>query len=104
MKISDLLISGVDITEDNYHYIGQFILSSKNKSINLDLAELNGEEAINLIKETFDLEESNDEIRQSLIDRLVIKAGISSKDVQGENYFEKKNCFAKGKNEYTNRA
>lgn len=90
MKVSDLLISGVHISEDNYHYTGQFTLSAGKKTLDVDLTELNHEEGIKFIKKSFNLEESIEEIRQSLIDRLVLKAGISSKNVQGENYFESK--------------
>ncbi|NMB95518.1 MAG: hypothetical protein GYA02_02750 [Clostridiaceae bacterium] len=90
MRISDLLISGVHISEDNYHYTGQFTLSDGNKTLDVDIAELNDEKTVNLIKENFNLAESVEEIRKSLIDRLVLKAGISSKNVQGEDYFENK--------------
>ena len=41
MRISDLLISGVHISEDNYHYTGQFTLSDGNKTLDVDIAELN---------------------------------------------------------------
>jgi len=90
MKISDLLISGVHISEDNYHYTGQFTLSAGNKSIDVDITELNDNKVIDSIKKYFNLQESVETIRQSLIDRLVLKAGIPSKNVQGENYFERK--------------
>ncbi|HOJ10236.1 MAG TPA: hypothetical protein PK733_06545 [Clostridiales bacterium] len=90
MKTSDLLISSVNITEDEYHYKGQFVLSSEHKSLIVDLAVLYDDNEINNIKEEFNLQESNSEIRESLLNRLVIKAGISSKIVQGEDYFELK--------------
>ena len=90
MKVSDLLISSVNITEDDYHYKGQFILNSCDKSISVDVAELDNKNTLSHIKDYFNIEETASEIRRNLMVRLVQKAGISSKIVEGENYFEQK--------------
>lgn len=90
MKISDLLISSVNITEDDYHYKGQFILNSGDKSISVDVSELDNKDTLSYIKDYFNINESIDEIRKNIMERLVEKAGISSKIVEGENYFEQK--------------
>lgn len=90
MKISDLLISCVHITEDNYHYKGQFILNAGGRSINVDLSDIDDNDILSYIKDYFSIVEQTREIRNNLISRLVEKAGISSKIVEGENYFESK--------------
>ncbi|NSW92585.1 MAG: hypothetical protein HPY74_18345 [Firmicutes bacterium] len=90
MKVSDLLISSLNITEDDYYYKGQFILNSHDKSLHVDVAELDDENTLSYIKNYFDIEQSIAEIRKDLIIRLVKKAGISSRIVEGENYFELK--------------
>jgi hypothetical protein len=90
MKMSDLLISGVNITEDDYHYKGQFILDFGGKTMHIDVAEIDNNNCLLSIKEYFNIEEPIDEIRKNLMQRLVEKAGISSKIVEGENYFERK--------------
>jgi hypothetical protein len=87
MKVSNLLISGLSITEDYYHYKGMFILSCENKSLHIDLAELDDQKTLACIKNYFDIEQSIDEIRNELISRIVKKAGISSRIVEGEHFF-----------------
>ena len=64
MKISDLLISSVNITEDDYHYKGQFILNSVDKSINVDVAEIDNKNTLSYIKDYFNIEEPTNEIRK----------------------------------------
>ena len=88
MKVSDLLISGLNITEDYYYYKGLFILNYDNKSLHIDVAELDDENTLAHIKKYFGIEQPTAEIRKELILRLVRKAAVSSRIVEGENYFE----------------
>ena len=95
MKISDLLISSVNITEDDYHYKGQFILNSGDKSINVDVAEIDNKNTLSYIKDYFNIEEPTNEIRKNLMMRLVEKAGISSKLLKAKIILRKKPCGSK---------
>lgn len=89
MKTSDLLLSSLNITEDDYNYKGIFFLSCQDISVKVDLANLQCDSKISELKDTFKLEESCDEIRKILMQKLVEKAGISSKITEGEKYEEK---------------
>ena len=86
MRTYDILLSGLNITEDDYNYKGQFILSSNNKSINVDISELENTEQINEIRKYFDLEEPADEIRKIIMDMVMEKAMIVSRNSEGEKY------------------
>jgi hypothetical protein len=89
MKTSNLLLSSLSITEDHYNYRGTFFLSCQDISVKVDLADLQCDSKIFELKDTFKLEESCDEIRKILMQRLVEEAGISSKITEGENYEQK---------------
>ncbi len=88
MKMDQLLLSSLDITEDGYHFKGQFILKSSGKSRSIDLEDLEKPSTLESIKSYFDLEESTKEIRHILMDMVMEKAHIGSKIVEGENYNE----------------
>ncbi len=88
MKMDQLLLSSLDITEDEYHFKGQFILKSSTKSKSIDLEDLERPSVLESIKHYFDLEETTKEIRSRLMDMVMEKAHIGSKIVEGENYDE----------------
>ncbi|HEY8348399.1 MAG TPA: hypothetical protein PK767_09225 [Clostridiales bacterium] len=88
MRTDQLLMSGLDITEDNYIFKGQFILSSEDKSKHVDMEELEKLPYLEELKKHFDLEESPSEIRNILIDMVVEKAKIGSKIREGKNLEE----------------
>jgi Asp-tRNA(Asn)/Glu-tRNA(Gln) amidotransferase C subunit len=92
MRTEQLLLSGLDITEDGYIFKGQFILSNKNKSKHVDMEELEQRSFLEDLKNFFELEEPIREIRNKIIDMVVEKAQISSKIRDGRNYEE---LFAK---------
>ena len=104
MKVENLLISGVHITEDDYNYTGQFILSGNDKSMNVKVEDLNESDKLLGIKSMFDLEENTEDIRHHLLDCLIEKSGIPSKNVEGEDYFKKYDSDKKPKDGYSNRA
>ncbi|MGI6778101.1 MAG: hypothetical protein ACOX7R_08815 [Acetivibrionales bacterium] len=89
MKTSDLLLSGLHITEDNYHYKGLFFLSNKDVSVQVDLEDLMHDKTVEQLKDKFQLEECVQEIRKILMERVIDKANISSKITEGEKYEEK---------------
>jgi hypothetical protein len=92
LKIDDLMVSGVNISEDGYDYRGTFILSCKRdnkarQSLSVDLAAFESEdELINKIKCYFDIQDNPSVIKQKVMTQVIIYSGLSSKDEQGENF------------------
>lgn len=100
MKALDLLVSSVQITEDEYSYKGLFILSGEDKSLNLDIVDLESEEKLAEIKKSFELQEENNEIKKVIMNKVYEKASLTSKLSEGENYEEtsKQKSVEKGAN------
>jgi len=90
MKASDLLLSNLNITEDEYVYKGSFFLSDGEKSIEVDVADLQHNSKILELKNFFNLDESEEIIRNTIVEMIVEKSSISSKICEGENYDEAK--------------
>ncbi|MEN6313106.1 MAG: hypothetical protein ABFD25_02535 [Clostridiaceae bacterium] len=88
MKTSQLLLSGLDITEDAYNFEAQFILSISDKSRSVDIGDLDLEAKLREIKEFFNLEETPLEIRSQLMELIMEKANISSSIIEGNDYEE----------------
>jgi len=88
MRTSDLLLSVLDITEDEYNFKGQFLLNAHGKSKGYDINDLESEEKLLDIKAYFGLEESANEIKNQLMEMIVEKAHLSSSIIEGENYNE----------------
>lgn len=88
MKTSQLLLSGLDITEDAYNFEAQFILSASDKSRSVDIGDLDLEAKLREIKEFFNLEETPLEIRSQLMEMIMEKANISSSIIEGNDYEE----------------
>lgn len=88
MKTADLLLTGLNITEDDYNYIGSFILAGNDKTLNVDMSDLESAEKLEELKKYFGLDEKAEEIRKILMELVVEKAAISSKFNEGENYSE----------------
>lgn len=89
MKTSELLVSGLNITEDEYSYKGLCILSSGERRLQLDITELDSSVKLAELAEYFSLEESGEEIRKILMELIMEKAAIGSKVTEGEKYEEK---------------
>ncbi len=89
MKTSELLLSSLNITEDDYSYKGLFILSSNSKSKQMDMSDLDHDSRMDDLKEYFGLDESSAEIKVILMDMIFDKANISSVINEGEDYEEK---------------
>lgn len=88
MKTSDLLLTGLSITEDDYNYIGSFILAGNNNTLNVAMSDLEDTAKLEAIKNLFGLDENVENIRKILMDLVVEKAAISSKFNEGEGYSE----------------
>lgn len=88
MKTSELLLSSLNITEDDYSYKGLFILSCGGKSLQMDMADLEKETKMAGLRAYFELDECTDEICRILMDMIFDKAHISSVIIEGEDYEE----------------
>ena len=88
MKTLQLILSGLDITEDDYSFKAQFILNAQGKSKNVDIGDLDSDLILKEIKTYFDLEEAPVEIKKQLMDLVMEKAHIGSTIIEGENYEE----------------
>lgn len=88
MKTKQLLLSGLDISEDEYSFRAQFILSASEKSKSVDLESIEQTAVLNDLKNYFGLEEDTDDIRKLLMDMVMEKAHVNSTIVEGENYEE----------------
>lgn len=84
MRTSDLLLSSLSITEDEYAYKGQFILSTSDKSRSVDLGEIETDHRLKDICEYFGLEEELCSIRKTLMEMVMEKADICSMIIEGE--------------------
>ena len=88
MRTSELLLSSLNITEDDYSYKGLFILSADSKSRQMDMSELENASKMTDLKAYFNLDEDIAEIKMTLMDMIFDKANISSIIIEGENYEE----------------
>lgn len=86
MKATDLLVSNLNITEDEYSYKGIFTLSGGGVSISVDLAELDEGVTLQEIKEKFSLMETKEEIRKNVMDKVMIQASVSAEIKEGEDF------------------
>lgn len=86
MRTSDLLLTGLDISEDGYNFKAHFILKTNEKSKSVDLTDLDSNDKLQDLKDYFDLSDSIAEIRNQLMEKVMEKASISSKIVEGENF------------------
>lgn len=88
MKTSQLLLTGLDITEDEYSYKAQFILNAPGKSKGYQIGDLDSSNTLSEIKTFFSLDEAPDEIGEMLMEMVMEKANIGSNIIEGENYGE----------------
>ena len=86
MKTSHLLLSGLDITEDEYNFKAQFILNAHDKSKSVDINDMESDSMLEEIKTYFGLEDSPDEIKKQLMSMVMEKASIGSKIIEGEDF------------------
>lgn len=88
MKTSQLLMTGLDITEDEYNYKAQFILNSPGKSKSLEIGDLDSSSILEEIKTYFNLDDSPSEIKEQLMGMIMEKANIGSTIIEGLDYEE----------------
>lgn len=85
MLSKDLKVVSLSITEEYYHYKGTFQLHTEEGYIDIDLSDLT-DEKISEIKGRFNLEECPEEIKSTIMTKVLESASIESKIVEGYNY------------------
>ena len=88
MKTLQLILSGLDITEDEYNFKAQFILNAAGKSKSVDIGDLESDQMLEEIKTFFSLEESPLEMKKQLMEMIMEKANIGSTIIEGVDYEE----------------
>lgn len=86
MRITDLMITNVNITEDEYSYGASFVISAGSHELRLDLSDLDNPEKLNELKGKFELAETVEGIRKYIFDAVMENAGLTSRNKQGEHY------------------
>jgi fructose-1-phosphate kinase PfkB-like protein len=90
MKSNDLLVSNLNISEDEYSYKGLFTLSGEGISMAVDLSELDENITINEIINKFTLKESKEEIRKIIMDKVMVQAAVSTQIKEGIDFQDEK--------------
>ncbi len=91
MKTLDLLVSNLNITEDEYLFKGPFTLSSGELTMDLDITDIDIPEKLDEIKSYFNLEEDTSQINKILFNAVLEKAGISSVIKEGKDLVDEPN-------------
>ena len=76
MLARELKITNLDISEHNYDYRGVFTLRAPEKTLDMDMMELEDEKKILEIKEFFKLDEPPGELKTIILD-MVMKQSMS---------------------------
>ena len=88
MDLKELLVSNVNISEDEYIYKGVFTLSGSGKSAVIDLADMDTQAKLEEIKNYFSLKDNTESIRKEIMSQVFEKAAMSSNIKEGEAYQE----------------
>ncbi len=86
MRCSDLKVVNLNITEDNYEYIGRFRLCTDSACIDVDLDRAYDNEVLEEIKKSFSIEENIDEMKEIIMQKVMEAVKIESRIVEGEKY------------------
>jgi hypothetical protein len=78
-------VVNLNITEDNYEYKALFRLCADDKCLDIDLAEISETKLLEEIKSTFSLEETTEEIKEIIMEKVMEASKIESRNVQGED-------------------
>lgn len=85
MRCMDLKIVNLNITEDNYEYKALFRLCNDSTCIDLDLSRFSETETLEEIKKSFSIEESIDEMKSIIMEKIMEATRIESRTTEGEN-------------------
>lgn len=85
MKCKYLKVVNLNITEDHYEYKALFRLCAEDKCLDIDLTQISDKKLLEKIKETFNLEDTTEEIEKIIMDKVMDASKIESRITQGEN-------------------
>ncbi|TYQ16226.1 UNVERIFIED_CONTAM: hypothetical protein Cloal_2748 [Acetivibrio alkalicellulosi] len=97
MLCENLKVVNLNITEDNYEYKALFRLCTESVCMDIDLAKITDESFLNEIKNTFQLEESPEEIKEIIMQKVMDASSIESHVSEG------KSCCKENTDEKTQR-
>jgi SMC interacting uncharacterized protein involved in chromosome segregation len=88
MRCMDLKVVSLNITEDNYEYKALFRLCNDSTCIDLDLSRFSETETLEEIKKSFSIDESIDEMKSIIMQKVMEATKIESRITEGQNCCE----------------
>jgi len=85
MKIKELKVVNLNITEDYYEYKALFRLCSNEHCMDIDLSELSEPGVLEKIKRTFEIEENADTIKEVIMEKIMEASKIESRIKEGKD-------------------
>jgi len=85
MLCKDLKVVNLNITEDNYEYKALFRLCTDDVCMDVDLEELSQTDVLEEIKKSFGIEESIDEIKAVVMEKVMEASKLESRISEGES-------------------
>ncbi len=85
MLCKDLKVVSLNISEDNYEYKALFRLCTESACMDVDMEKLSENGILEEIKKSFSIDESIDEIRKIIMDKVMEAAKLESTISEGEN-------------------
>lgn len=90
MLCKDLKVVNLNITEDNYQYKALFRLCTDESCMDIDMENISDNTLLEEIKKTFSLEESLEEIKTIITEKVMEASKIESRIVEGNSCSEEK--------------
>ena len=85
MLCKDLKVVNLNITEDNYEYKALFRLCNDEKCMDINMEDLSDNGTLEEIKKTFSVDESVEEIKTVITEKVIEASKIESKTNEGKN-------------------
>ncbi|MDP4091987.1 MAG: hypothetical protein Q8920_01350 [Bacillota bacterium] len=85
MLCKDLKVVNLNITEDNYEYKALFRLCTENVCMDVDLGQLENGEILQEIKKSFSIEDSLEETKNIIIEKIMEASKLESRISEGED-------------------
>mgnify|MGYP006883583772 CR=1 FL=1 len=85
MLCKDLKVVNLNITEDNYEYKALFRLCTDESCMDIDMEKISDNSILDEIKKTFSLEESLEEIKAIIMEKIMEASKIESRIKEGKD-------------------
>lgn len=89
MKCRDLKVVNLNITEDFYEYKALFRLCTDDHCMDIDLAKISDPGVLEKAKETFEVEESIEEMKEIIMEKIMEASKIESRIHEGKDCCKK---------------